>query len=548
MAVIPAHAQQQHAFRVTLRDKAGSPTVGQATQFLSARSLARRAALGIGVDETDRPVSQAYIDTALNLTGGVLHLRSRWLNEIVVFTTDSLDILALAGKPWVTNIAYVAYYPFGLHNRGANDGKEEANESPITVASKTAGSATYYGATWDQTNLVRGDYLHDLGFKGTSKLIAVLDAGFTGVDNHNGFATLLSEGRLLDTYDFVRDTAGSVFNFGNHGTQVLGIMAGDLPNSYVGSAPKAQYALYATEDNSTEQAVEMDNLVAGAERADSLGADVINCSLGYNTFSLPGTSLAFSQLDGKTTIAARGANAAARKGIVFVGTAGNEGGNSWNRIITPGDADSALIVGSVNVNRQLQSSTGEGPNAAGKVKPDIVALGVDAAIFGSVPNSIATGTGTSYAAPNIAGFVACLLEARPGRTPLQVIDAINRSADLYTFPLPKFGYGVPNFQTAVSTLDVGNMPAASSENGFFISPNPASGGTVTLGWQHATPGAEWNLYFQDATGRTAWHTMLAPLATAGQHMLELPAALPMGLYVVRIAGAGAVQSMKLVVR
>lgn len=544
----PAHAQQQHAFRVTLSDKAGSPTVGQAAQFLSARSLARRAAFGIGVDETDRPVSQAYIDTVMNLTGGVLHLRSRWLNEIVVFTSDSSDILAIAGKPWVMGTAYIAYYPFGLHNRGASDGKEEANESPIAVAAKTTGSAAYYGATWDQTNLVKGDYLHDLGFKGAGKLIAVLDAGFTGVDNHNGFATLFSEGRLLDTYDFVRDTAGSVFNFGSHGTQVLGIMAGDLPNSYVGSAPEAQYVLYATEDNGSEQAVEMDNLVAGAERADSLGADVINCSLGYNSFSLPGTSLTFSQLDGKTTIAARGANAAARKGIVFVGTAGNEGGNSWNRIITPGDADSALIVGSVNVNRQLQSSSGEGPNAAGKVKPDIVALGVDAAIFGSVPNSTANGTGTSYAAPNIAGFAACLLEARPGRSPLQIIDAINRSADLYTFPLPKFGYGVPNFQAAFGTLDVGDVPTAANESAFSISPNPVSGGTVTLGWHQATPGAEWTLYVQDAAGRTAWQTTLSPLTATGRHTLELPAALPAGMYVVRIAGADAVRSLKLIVR
>ena len=538
---------EQFAFRITLRDKAGSPTVSQASQFLSARSLARRAAFGIAVDESDRPVSQAYIDTVLNLTGGILHLRSRWLNEIVVFTDDSSDILAIAGKPWVTGTIYIAYYPFDLHHRTAA-GKQE-NTGPYTGTFKTSGSAAYYGAAWDQTQLVKGDYLHDLGHKGTGKLIAVLDAGFFGADTHTGLATLFSEGRLLDTYDFVRDTNASVYNFGSHGMQCLSIMAGDLPGTYVGSAPEAQYALYATEDNGSEQAVEMDNMVAGAERADSLGADVINVSLGYNTFgTVPGTSLTFSQLDGKTTVAARGANAAARKGILFVTTAGNEGGNFWNRITTPGDADSALVLGSVDVNKQIQPSSGVGPNAAGRVKPDIVALGMNAAILTGTINGIATGTGTSYAAPNIAGFAACLMEARPGRTPLQVIDAINRSADLYTFPLAQFGYGVPDFSKALASLDIAGGPEIPADgSAFLLSPNPTDG-ALWLSWQGATPGVGWTVTLHDATGRTVWQTALSPLSIAGKHALDTPTDLPIGLYAVRIAAPGALHTLKLVVR
>ena len=544
-AVNETLAQAQHAFRVILRDKAGSPGVGQASQFLSPRSLARRAAFGIGVDESDRPVSQAYIDTVLNLTGGVLHLRSKWLNEIVVLTNDSSDMLAISGKPWITATAYIAYYPSGLHSRPAG-GKGEPT-GPWTSIAKTAGSAAYYGEAWNQTNLVRGDYLHDLGFKGASKLIAVLDAGFNGVNTHGGFATLISENRLVDTYDFVRATNASVFNHGQHGTQVLSVMAGDTPGTYVGSAPEAQYALYITEDNGSEQATEMDNLVAGAERADSIGADVINVSLGYNSFGLPGTSLNFSQLDGKTTIAARGANAAARKGILFVTTAGNEGGTAWDRILTPGDADSALVVGSVDVNRQLQGSTGTGPNAAGIVKPDIVALGVNAAVFGSVPGTVVAGTGTSFAAPNIAGFAACLMEARPGSTPAQIINAINRSADLFAMPTPKHGHGVPNFQTAYGALSVAGLPAAGGANRFNVSPNPVDG-AASLAWKGAKPGEELTLLLIDAAGRIAWRSSLLPLTAAGSHPLDMPQDLPAGLYALRIAEARASYTLKLVVR
>ena len=91
---------------------------------------------------------------------------------------------------------------------------------------------------------------------------------------------------------------------------------------------------------------EMDNMLAATERADSIGADVISSSLGYNTFVSPFTSLVYADIDGKSTIAARAANMATQKGILFVTSAGNEGGGGWNYVLTPGDADSAATVGS----------------------------------------------------------------------------------------------------------------------------------------------------------------------------------------------------------
>lgn len=461
----------QHAFRIHFKDKQGSPPLSQAGDFLSARSLDRRQKLQISLDSTDQPVSPVYVDQVLQATGGVHHLSSRWLNYLVVLIEDSSTLASVRSFPFVGPIDYVGYYPTGLHAKLSGNPKREPQGPGIPVA-KTTGSADFYGAAFPQTQLVRGDFLHDRQFWGQGKLIAILDAGFRYADTNPAFDSLRQSGRLLDVYNFVLDN-DDVYGYDAHGTAALSTMAAFIPGTYVGSAPRADYALYVTEEGGREQPMEMDNLVAAAERADSLGADVISVSLGYNEFFSPlAYTLPFSELDGNTTVAARSANLATEKGILYVASAGNEGGNSWNRILTPGDASLALTVGNVDLNYMVAPSSGRGPNAAGQVKPDVCMAGSPATIMTGTTNAHSS-YGTSFATSQLAGWAACLMQATSNPRPFRIRTAIRESAHAFATPNASLGYGVPDFGLAYSLLDLEDPPGTpGEEHRITVFPNP----------------------------------------------------------------------------
>jgi len=75
----------------------------------------------------------------------------------------------------------------------------------------------------------------------------------------------------------------------------------------------------------------MYNWIAGAEYADSIGADIINSSLGYSEFDDPNDNYTVNDLDGRTSIISLGAVAAARTGMLVVTSAGNAGGGAWDK-------------------------------------------------------------------------------------------------------------------------------------------------------------------------------------------------------------------------
>lgn len=466
-----ATAQAQYGFRISFTDKGGTThTLSNPSTYLSQRAIDRRTAQGIAIDSTDLPVSADYMDSVLTLTAGKLHMTSKWFNYTILLLTDSSKILELQGKPFISNIEYIAYYGSGLHKPGKSN--ETTGGEPVATIAKTTGSAAYYGASYNQSALVNGDYLHDLGWKGEGKLIAVLDEGFQYVDNAPAFDSLMSSGRLKDQYNFARANT-NVFISGAHGTTSLSTMAANLPGTYVGSAPYADYALYNTEIGGSEQVLEMDNIVAASERADSVGADIITVSVGYDRFTHPTSfSLTYADIDGKTTIATRGVNMAVTKGIFYVVSAGNEGGGQWNYILTPADADSACTVGSVGLDKVPAGNSGYGPNSAGHVKPNVCMPGNPAAVIRNTTTAAFT-NGTSFATPQLAGWAACLMQASGTFTPYQIRTAIEQSAHVYTNPGVQLGYGVPNFHYALELLNVEDkltMPDAA--NWITAGPNP----------------------------------------------------------------------------
>ena len=105
--------------------------------------------------------------------------------------------------------------------------------------------------------------------------------------------------------------------YGNsdHGTMVTSCIAGEKHSGekYVCTAIDVDIALYRSEEASTETISEEFDLVLALERCDSVGVDIANISLGYVDFDDPSSDHVYADMDGTTTIAAMGVNAAATK-------------------------------------------------------------------------------------------------------------------------------------------------------------------------------------------------------------------------------------------
>ncbi len=462
-------AQGQYAFRITLTDKSGAPSVANPSVFLSQRAIDRRSQQGIAVDSTDRPISPVYTDSILRLTQGKFHVKSNWLNTLVILLEDSGKILQLQGLSFIQDIKLVGFYVNGLHIVSPSGDSSAKPDDPVSeTAFKTSADPAWYGSTWGQTNFSGGQCLHDQGWLGQGKLIAVIDDGFHGVNTAAPFDSLFSSGRIKDHYNFVKADP-DVFGFSAHGTQVLSTIAAYEPNSYVGAAPLADFALYISEEITGEQQVELDNLIAAFERADSVGADIVSTSLGYNIFyGISAYQFSNAELNGKSTPASRAANLASQKGMLMVITMGNEGTGG---LLSPGDADSALTVGNMNASKIPASNSGYGPNGDGVIKPEVTGLGSPAQVVSSNGNIFGV-NGTSVATPQIAGYAACLWQGFPALTSWELKRVIVAGSNLWpNAQMPQHGYGAADFCKSLTILDLEEVPSREAPE-LSISPNP----------------------------------------------------------------------------
>jgi len=260
------------------------------------------------------------------------------------------------------------------------------------------------------------------------------------------------QGRVLGEWDYVMNEA-SVNEDNFHGAYCLSIIASNRPGMIVGSAPHASFWLFRTEDVNSEYPVEEQNWAVAAEFADSAGADMISTSLGYNLFDNPIYNHTYPERNGNTSIITRAADLAAHKGMIVTCSAGNDGSRTddYKFVSCPSDADSVLSVGAVNGTGTIAAFSCWGPNSAGKVKPNVVSVGQGTILANTAGNPVG-GNGTSYSNPNMAGLVACLWGAFPEFTNMEIIDAIQQSADRFMNPDVRYGYGIPNFRIAYETL------------------------------------------------------------------------------------------------
>lgn len=478
-----AKAQPAYGFRVKFKDKNGSLTFADSLQFLSPKSLARRSAQGIPLDSSDLPLVQAYIDTVITTAAAVnLHNRSKWFNQIVVVTYDSSKINDILALPMVASAQCVAVWQNGnYHFTGGASTKYP--DQDIFAEKKTRGSPAYYANTYTQVDLIQADCLHDLGYKGENMDIAVFDINFRFANTCYYFDTLNQQNRIKDTWSYVRDTSyvfDPAINTG-HGKDVLGCMAGNIPGVYVGTAPYANFHLYISEDVGGERPIEEDNWLSAAERADSIGIKVVNSSLGYNTYDAPLGYMSYTyaqHLDGKTTMVAQALNKLSTKGVVVVQAAGNEGCANWHYLLTPADADSSLTTGSVD-GSGIWACSGVGPNVAGVVKPDVMCMGKAVMLIPDACTTPGSANGSSFASPTMCGAVACLWQAFPNLTAVQIKQVVRMASDRYANPTNTEGYGIPNFCTAYS-IATGTSDIQQMDYTFAVYPNPVHDGSFKI--------------------------------------------------------------------
>lgn len=492
----PVQAQRLGQYLLLFRDKANTPfTTSQPTQFLSARSVARRQRQGIPVTSRDLPVTPTYVQ-GLRQAGARVLYTSRWLNAALVEAHSAL-------LPTLLALPYVQGLETGrvLNNVNA---RQNAVAEAQQRTQKFGETVPSYGQADFQLRQLGVDQMHEQGFRGEGMLVGILDAGFLRANQVPFLQNLFAENRIVATYDFA-DREADVYDDDVHGLNVLSVMAGELPNQFYGPAFKASYVLLRTEVAATENPVEEAYWLFGAEYADSVGVDVINSSLGYTTFDNPADNHTYADLTGTRTLVSRAATWAGEAGIVVVNSAGNEGNNAWRYIGAPADSPSILSIGAIDRTEQLASFSSIGPTPDGRLKPDLVALGVGT-VLGSPTGNLSGGNGTSFSSPLVAALATGFWQANPRLTAAQVRESLRLSGSQASSPNPFYGYGIPSFSRA--------MVIARSHYGvdappLVVYPNPVSGlDALNVFWSETDPGQAATIRVTDLTGRLVYQERL----------------------------------------
>lgn len=254
------------------------------------------------------------------------------------------------------------------------------------------------------------------GHFGVGVKVAVVD---TGIDaSHPDLADRVVATRNFTGNPDARDVVG-------HGTHVASTIAGsgELWNpQYRGVAPGVRLldAKVCNPEGCSESAI-----LAGMDwAAAQLRAKIVNISLGgQDTPEIDPVEQAVNALT-------------AKYGTLFVVAAGNSGPMPGT-VESPGSADAALTVGAVDKSNQLAEFSSRGPRlGGGAIKPDLTAPGVDITAarskhgqHGNPGDRYTMLSGTSMAAPHVAGAAAILAGQHPSWTPAQLKSALMASAN-----------------------------------------------------------------------------------------------------------------------
>lgn len=409
----------QNAYLVYFTDKNG--TTFNPYEYFDQKAIERRLMQQIPLyDETDFPVNINYIETVA-LYADSMGFHSRWFNFTVAFVSDQNKLGIIKSLPFVKLVEIAEPVQGGIasYRHDFKPGIEKVNLNLLRM----------------QTERMGGKLFDSLGFDGKGMRIAIFDAGFTSARYNPVFEEIRKEKRIIATKDFTRKKDGDVYYGNLHGTEVMTCIGGKYMGHKFGLATAAEFLLAKTEVN-TEPFYEELNWLAAVEWADKNGADIINSSLAYT-----GVRYFTSQMDGKTSLVVKAANLAARKGMLVVNAAGNDGDNNWKEIATPADGDSVLTVGGIDPDKDFHIKfSSYGPSADKRMKPNVSAY---AKVVTSSPSKITTSFGTSFASPLVAGFAACAWQSNRSLSNMQLFHEIEKSGHLYPYFDYAHGYGIP---------------------------------------------------------------------------------------------------------
>jgi hypothetical protein len=522
-------------------------TAAEVERNLTARARARRERNGVAIGRHDAPVAARYLGEIGRSGIRVRHI-SRWLNAMSV-ELGADDIDAIAALTSVRRLERVRSFREPLPER-------DTAPPPASAPRYRAVYSLDYGPSLAQNAQINVPALHDQGLSGAGVLIAMLDTGFNNLAAHEAFAEL----DVLATWDFVNndpvvgDEPGQMGS-GNHGCYTLSAIGGFEPGDLIGPAYGATYILAKTENTDWERHVEEDDWIAGAEWADSFGADIISSSLGYSTGFTDGEpDYSWEDMDGNTTIVAIGADIAASVGILVVNSAGNGGFVSLpaNTLGSPADGDDVLAIGAVDGAGARASFSSVGPSADGQIKPDVMALGVgvvSASPF--TPDGYFGIGGTSLSCPLAAGVAALLLEARPTATHVEIMEAMRQTASNAGLPDREYGYGIIDAVAAANHI-LSGIGATPNSPGVVLHPahpNPFNP-TTTIRYQIAEP-THVSLAIFDVRGARVATLVDGPQPAGTKSVLwnardDRGHALASGVYLCRLVAGGEQQTRKLV--
>ena len=425
--------------------------INQAREFLNHSTFKRRLRMCDDnniVDQYDVPVNSRYLGEIKTKVLKIRHV-SRWLNAISV-EASAINLKNCAEFEFVKKITLVKVYKVPKAPSGYY--KPQGKTTNILQVEHEQEYSLNYGPSFTQLNQINVPQMHERGYSGKGVIICMLDAGFNNL-NHEA----LDHIDIIDTWDFVNndpevydesDDMGS----GSHGTKTLGTIAGFHEGELIGPAYNASFLLGKTENTEYERHIEEDNWIAAAEWAEARGADIISTSLSYRyEFTHGEEDYTNSDMDGESTIISRGANIAARKGVLIVTSAGNSG-NSYpprNTLGSPADCEDVLAVAAVDGSGLRANFSSVGPSADGRIKPDIAAMGQ--IVYVSSPygtNQYDYSNGTSFSCPLVAGVAALLLEANPDWTNYDIMTALKQTASQFSLPDFLYGYGIINAENA----------------------------------------------------------------------------------------------------
>ncbi|UUC44291.1 S8 family serine peptidase [Flavobacterium cerinum] len=433
--------------------------------MLSQRALNRRIAQNIALEDRDVPVYQPYVKQITDRIGITVMAKSKWLNALHIRGAE----MSIKELSQLTCVERIDFANKSLNTDGGIvSAHKDNNKAVFTKLAAVQSDFQSQELTDTQIQMLNGHLLHQEGYTGNGKMIAVTDSGFVGVDTDDPFKRIRDNNKIKGSYNFVTRSE-NVYGVSDHGTMVLSTMAAHIENRFNGTAPDASYYLFTTEIKDVKNPIEESLWVEAAEKSDSLGVDIINASLGHYKFDNPAYDYTDQNMDGKTTFISRGAEMATKTGMIVVASAGDLGNSEWKFITAPADVAGVLSVGAVNSIKQRLNFSSYGPTSDGRLKPDVMALGFGVQVINGT-EATDSKNGTSFSAPTVAGLIACLWQALPGKTNKEIVALVKESADRYQNPNNFYGYGIPDFYKAIEEQVLATHTYTLNE--FKLYPNP----------------------------------------------------------------------------